>query len=85
MQCAIKLQCGVTIPACSRPLNTPALPFTGYCLRADHARELTYEQVQMMSKHKDPKTVMRYDHGRENLDQSAVNFSASGIAKGSSR
>jgi hypothetical protein len=27
-----------------------------------------------MSKHKDPKTVMRYDHGRENLDQSAVNF-----------
>jgi hypothetical protein len=27
-----------------------------------------------MSKHKDPKTVMRYDHGRENLDQNAVNF-----------
>jgi hypothetical protein len=27
-----------------------------------------------MSKHKDRKTVMRYDHGRENLDQSAVNF-----------
>jgi integrase len=26
------------------------------------------------SKHRDPKTVMRYDHGRENLDQSAVNF-----------
>ena len=22
----------------------------------------------------DPKTVMRYDHGRENLDQNAVNF-----------
>jgi hypothetical protein len=21
-----------------------------------------------------PKTVMRYDHGRENLDQNAVNF-----------
>jgi integrase/recombinase XerD len=35
---------------------------------------LTYRQVQMMSKHKDPKTVMRYDHGRENLDQNAVNF-----------
>jgi integrase/recombinase XerD len=34
----------------------------------------TYRQVQMMSKHKDPKTVMRYDHGRENLDQNAVNF-----------
>jgi len=34
----------------------------------------SYRQVQMMSKHKDPKTVMRYDHGRENLDQNAVNF-----------
>jgi integrase/recombinase XerD len=34
----------------------------------------TYRQVQMMSKHKDPKTVMRYDYGRENLDQNAVNF-----------
>lgn len=34
----------------------------------------TYRQVQMMSKHKDPKTVMRYDHSRENLDQNAVNF-----------
>jgi integrase/recombinase XerD len=34
----------------------------------------TYRQVQMMSKYKDPKTVMRYDHGRENLDQNAVNF-----------
>jgi integrase/recombinase XerD len=41
-----------------------------------HALEsgLTYRQVQMMSKHKDPKTVMRYDHGRENLEQNAVNF-----------
>ena len=37
---------------------------------------LSYRQVQMMSKHRDPKTVMRYDHGRENLDQSAVNFLA---------
>jgi integrase/recombinase XerD len=34
----------------------------------------TYRQVQMMTKHRDPKTVMRYDHGRENLDQNAVNF-----------
>jgi integrase/recombinase XerD len=34
----------------------------------------SYRQVQMMSKHKDPKTVMRYDHGRENLEQNAVNF-----------
>lgn len=35
---------------------------------------MTYRQVQMMSGHKDPKTVMRYDHGRENLDLNAVNF-----------
>ena len=35
---------------------------------------LTYRQVQMMSGHRDPKTVMRYDHGRENLEQNAVNF-----------
>lgn len=35
---------------------------------------LTYRQVQMMSGHKDPKTVMRYDHGRENLELNAVNF-----------
>jgi integrase/recombinase XerD len=35
---------------------------------------LTYRQVQMMSGHKDPKTVMRYDHRRENLDLNAVNF-----------
>ena len=35
---------------------------------------LSYRQVQMMSKHKDPKTIMRYDHGRENLEQNAVNF-----------
>jgi hypothetical protein len=28
----------------------------------------------MMSKHRDPKTVRRYDHSRENLDQNAVNF-----------
>lgn len=35
---------------------------------------LTYRQVQMMSGHKDPKTVMRYDQGRENLDLNAVNF-----------
>ncbi len=35
---------------------------------------LTYRQVQMMSKHRDPKTGIRHDHGRENLDQNAVNF-----------
>jgi len=35
---------------------------------------LSYRQVQMMSKHRDPKTVMRYDHGLGNLDQNAVNF-----------
>jgi integrase len=35
---------------------------------------LTYRQVPMMSKHRDPKTVMRHDHGRENMEQSVVNF-----------
>ena len=35
---------------------------------------LTYRQVQMMTGHRDPKTVMRYDHNRENLEQNAVNF-----------
>jgi integrase/recombinase XerD len=33
----------------------------------------TYREVQMVTKHKDPKTIMRYDHGRENLDSSPVN------------
>jgi len=35
---------------------------------------LSYRQVQMVSGHGDPKTVMRYDHGRENMDLNAVNF-----------
>ena len=35
---------------------------------------LSYRQVQMMSGHKDPKTVMKYDHGRENLELNAANF-----------
>jgi integrase/recombinase XerD len=35
---------------------------------------LSYRQVQMMSGHRDPKTVQRYDHGRENLDLNAVNY-----------
>jgi integrase/recombinase XerD len=35
---------------------------------------LSYRQVQVMSGRLDPKTVMRYDHGRENLDLNAVNF-----------
>jgi integrase/recombinase XerD len=34
---------------------------------------LSYRQVQMMSGHQDPKTVMRYDHHRENIDLNAVN------------
>jgi integrase/recombinase XerD len=33
----------------------------------------TYREVQMVTKHKDPKTIMRYDHARENLDGSPVN------------
>jgi integrase/recombinase XerD len=35
---------------------------------------LSYRQVQMMSGHRDPKTVMRYDHNRENMDLNAINF-----------
>jgi integrase/recombinase XerD len=35
---------------------------------------LSYRQVQMMSGHRDPKTVMRYDYHRENMEQSAINF-----------
>ena len=35
--------------------------------------ERTYREVQMVTKHKDPKTIMRYDHARENLDQNPVN------------
>ena len=42
----------------------------------DPGREsgLTCRQVQIMSKHKDPKTMMRYDQGRKNPEQAAVNF-----------
>ena len=35
---------------------------------------LSYRQVQMMTGHRDPKTVMRYDHGRENMEFNAANF-----------
>jgi integrase len=35
---------------------------------------LTCRRVQMISKHRNPKTARRYDYGRENLDQNAVNF-----------
>ena len=33
----------------------------------------SYRDVQMVTKHRDPKTVMRYDRARENLDQNPVN------------
>lgn len=33
----------------------------------------SYREVQMVTKHKDPKTIMKYDHARENLDNSPVN------------
>ena len=33
---------------------------------------LTYRQVQMMSKHKDPKTVMRYDRRRKDVRQGDI-------------
>jgi integrase/recombinase XerD len=35
---------------------------------------LTFRQVQMMSGHRDPKTLQRYDHDRQNLDQNAINY-----------
>jgi integrase len=34
----------------------------------------SYRDVQMVTKHKDPKTVQRYDRGRENLERNPVNF-----------
>lgn len=34
---------------------------------------LSYYEVQLMSGHRDPKTVQRYDHRRNALEQSAVN------------
>lgn len=33
----------------------------------------SYREVQMVTKQKDPKTVMRYDYGRENLEMNPVN------------
>lgn len=33
----------------------------------------SYREVQMVTKHKDPKTVMRYDQARENLDNNPIN------------
>lgn len=33
----------------------------------------TYREVQMVTKHRDPKTVQRYDRARQNLDASPVN------------
>ena len=33
----------------------------------------SYREVQMVTKHRDPKTVMRYDHARENLDKNPIN------------
>lgn len=34
----------------------------------------SYREVQMVTKHCDSRSVQRYDHGRENLDQNPVNF-----------
>lgn len=34
----------------------------------------SYRDVQMVTKHRDPKTVQRYDRGRENLEQNPINF-----------
>jgi integrase/recombinase XerD len=35
---------------------------------------LSHRQVQAMSGHRDPRTVMRYDHNRFELEQNAINF-----------
>lgn len=35
---------------------------------------LSYRQVQMMTGHRDPKTVMIYDHARKSLEQDPANF-----------
>lgn len=34
----------------------------------------SYREVQMVTKHKDPKTIQRYHHSRENLEINPVNF-----------
>lgn len=34
---------------------------------------LSYREVQLMSDHADPKTLMRYDHGRKKIRNSAIN------------
>ncbi|HYG10638.1 MAG TPA: tyrosine-type recombinase/integrase [Pyrinomonadaceae bacterium] len=33
----------------------------------------SYREVQMVTKHRDPKTVMRYDYARDNLDNNPIN------------
>ncbi len=33
----------------------------------------SYREVQMVTKHRDPRSVQRYDHARENLDNNPVN------------
>jgi integrase/recombinase XerD len=32
----------------------------------------SYREVQMVTKHRDPKTVMKYDHARENLENNPI-------------
>ncbi len=34
----------------------------------------SYREVQMVTKQRDPRSVQRYDHGRENLESNPVNF-----------
>ncbi len=54
--------------------DTRFLTPTAASRRAEGEPLRPYTFVQMMSKHRGPKTVTRYDHGRENLEQSAGNF-----------
>jgi hypothetical protein len=55
-----------TTPTVREPSETPVQNLTLFPWESQV--KLSYRQVQMMSKHKEPKTVMRYDHGWENLD-----------------
>lgn len=44
----------------------------GEIILKDYSRN-TDREVRMMSKHRDPKTVMRYDHERYNLKRNPAN------------
>lgn len=50
-------------------------PREGDCKPKQYMNTITCtDRLKLMSKHKNPKAVMRYNHGRENLDQNTVNL-----------